>query len=222
VQVVIARSIQLRDVTISRVTDSKVRKNLKQYNTYSFATIFSANRTQPATPGVLFSSDIAPPAIFPVYSPGQATRARLAWRDIFEEGGMLFKMIAAATTACILIAAASVLYRLQKAKPIMMIDGPVFRFSETWCSGRSNRNALARLAFAKKFVWVAVTNSELHVSPHFPFSLMFLPGAFGLDHRVKGRQIIDVQQVYSRYSGWCTREISPCHGRRGKPRAMRN
>jgi hypothetical protein len=114
---------------------------------------------------------------------------------------MLFKMIAAATIACILVAAASVLYRLQKAKPIMMIDGRVFRFSETWCSGRSNRNALARLAIAKNFVWIAVTNSELHVSPHFPFSLMFLPEAFGLDHRVRGRQIMDVQQVSSRLLG---------------------
>lgn len=132
-------------------------------------------------------------------------------------------MIAAATIACILVAAASVLYRLQKAKPIMMIDAPGFRFSETWYSDRSNRNALARLAFAKNFVWAAVTNSELHVSPHFPFSLMFLPEAFGLDHRVKGRQnhgcsggILQITR------GWCTREISPCNGRRVKPRTMGN
>jgi hypothetical protein len=114
---------------------------------------------------------------------------------------MLFKMIVAATIACILVVAASILYRLQKAKPIMMIDAPAFRFSETWCSGRSNRNSLARLAFAKDFLWVAVTDTELHVSPHFPFSLMFLPEAFGLDHQVRGRQIMDVQQVSSKLFG---------------------
>lgn len=92
------------------------------------------------------------------------------------------------------IASGSVFYRLHKAKPIMrtVLSQPIF--SELWCSGQSDRNPLARLVVAKKFLWVIVTKSDLHVSPHFPFSLMFLPEALGLDHRVPGRSILDLRQ----------------------------
>jgi hypothetical protein len=114
---------------------------------------------------------------------------------------MLFKIIVTATIACILIAVASVVYRLQKTKPIMMIDAPEFRFSETWCSGRSDRNMLARLAVAKNILWVVVTKNELQVSPHFPFSVMFFPEVFGLDHRVPGKTITDVRETSSRSLG---------------------
>jgi hypothetical protein len=94
-----------------------------------------------------------------------------------------------------------VLYRLQKTKPIMRADFPQPRFSGLWCSGRSDRNALARVVFAKNILWVIITKNELHVSPHFPFSLMFLPEAFGLDHRVPGKNIIDVRETSSSLLG---------------------
>ena len=92
---------------------------------------------------------------------------------------------------------ASVLYRLQKTKPIMKAGFPQPRFSEVWCSGRSDRNTLARLLIAKNILWVMVTKDELHVSPHFPFSLMFFPEAFGLDHRVPGKNILHLREVSS-------------------------
>ena len=106
---------------------------------------------------------------------------------------MAFKIIGITALVLIGIATASIVYRLQKSKPIMKSEFSEPRFSEKWCSGRSDRNALARLAVAKNILWVTVTNKELHVSPHFPFSLMFLPEAFGLDHRIPGRTILDVQ-----------------------------
>jgi hypothetical protein len=130
---------------------------------------------------------------------GTSTPAGWAPAAIFL--AMLFKLILSATIAFIGITTGSVVYRLQKTKPIMMIDVPERRFSETWCSGRSDRNALARLATAKNILWVTVTNNELHVSPHFPFSLMFLPEAFGLDHRIPGRTIMDVREASSRSLG---------------------
>jgi hypothetical protein len=75
------------------------------------------------------------------------------------------------------------------------------RFSEAWCSGWSDRNALARLFVAKNFLWVIVTKDDLQVSPHFPFSLMFLPEVFGLDHRIPGKSIMDVRETSSAWLG---------------------
>jgi hypothetical protein len=109
---------------------------------------------------------------------------------------MPFKILVIATIG-VGIVTSSVLYRLQKTKPIMKSDFPEPRFTETWCSGWSDRNVLARLAVAKNILWVVVTKDELHVSPHFPFSLMFLPEAFGLDHRVPGKTIMDVRETSS-------------------------
>jgi hypothetical protein len=94
-----------------------------------------------------------------------------------------------------MIAISSVLYRLVKAKPLLQPDFPDSRFTETWCSGQSDRNSLARLVGAKNFLWITVTKDHVHVSPHSPFNLMFLPEAFGWDHRVPGKTIIDVREV---------------------------
>jgi hypothetical protein len=89
----------------------------------------------------------------------------------------------------------SVLYRLSKAKPLLKPDFLDSRFSTTWCSGRSDRNILARLTGAKNLLWIIVTRDHLHVSPHFPFNLMFLPEAFGWDHRIPGKTIMDVHET---------------------------
>ena len=93
------------------------------------------------------------------------------------------------------LAVSSVLYRLSKAKPLLKPDFPYARFTETWSSGRSDRNMLARLAAAKNLLWIVVTRDHLHVSPHFPFNLMFLPEAFGWDHRIPGKTIMDVRET---------------------------
>jgi hypothetical protein len=99
-----------------------------------------------------------------------------------------------AAVMIIAITTGSIVYRLQRSKPIMKTEFRESRFSETWCSGQSDRNMLARLPIAKNILWVTVTKNELHVSPHFPFSLMFFPEAFGLDHRVPGRAIVEVRE----------------------------
>lgn len=93
------------------------------------------------------------------------------------------------------LAASSILYRLSKVKPLLKPDFPDSRFSETWSSGQSSRNFLARLAGAKSFLWIIVTKDHLHASPHFPLNLMFLPEAFGWDHRVPGKTILDVRET---------------------------
>ena len=110
---------------------------------------------------------------------------------------MPFKITMFAAVVLIGITVGSIIYRLQKSKPIMKSEFREPRFSETWCSGQSDRNVLARLGIAKNILWVVVTKDELHVSPHFPFSLMFFPEAFGLDHRVPGRAIMEVRNKSS-------------------------
>jgi hypothetical protein len=93
------------------------------------------------------------------------------------------------------LATGSVLYRLYKTKPLFKPSFPDRLFIATWSSGRSDRNFLARLAGAKNFLWIIVTKDHLYVSPHFPFNLMFLPEAFGWDHRVPGKTIMELRQV---------------------------
>jgi hypothetical protein len=116
-------------------------------------------------------------------------------------GMMLSRVFGFVMVAFLALATGSVLYRLQKTKPIMKPDFPDPRFSEAWCSGRSDRNVLARLFVAKNFLWVVVTKDYLQVSPHFPFSLLFLPEAFGLDHRIPGKTILDVRETSSAVLG---------------------
>jgi hypothetical protein len=91
------------------------------------------------------------------------------------------------------LAAASIFYRMHKAKPILRPEFSAPRFAETWCSGRSDRSSLARLAGAQNILWVAVTKDTLHAGPHFPFNLMFFAEAFGWDHRVPVHTIISIR-----------------------------
>src|SRR5262245_40466097 len=96
----------------------------------------------------------------------------------------------------LVLGACSVLYRLSKEKPFLKPDFLDSRFNTSWRSGRSDRNILARLTEAKSLLWIIVTRDHLHVSPHFPFNLMFLPEAFGWDHRIPGKTIMDVRETH--------------------------
>lgn len=111
------------------------------------------------------------------------------------------KIISFALMALLGITAGSIAYRLQKSKPILRPEFLSARFTETGCTGRSDRNVLARLLIAKSILWVAVTKDELHVGPLFPFNLMFFPEAFGLDHRVPGKAILQVREIFSTPQG---------------------
>ena len=95
----------------------------------------------------------------------------------------------------LILGASSVLYRLSKEKPLLKPDFLDSLFNTSWRSGQSDRNILARLIEAKSLLWIIVTRDHLHVSPHFPFNLMFLPEAFGWDHRIPGKTILDVRET---------------------------
>ena len=98
-------------------------------------------------------------------------------------------------TLLLILAVSSVLYRWSNAKPLLQPEFLDARFKATWSSGRSDRNILAQRIGARTLLWIIVTKDHLHVSPHFPFNLMFLPEAFGWDHRIPGKTIVDVRKI---------------------------
>jgi hypothetical protein len=108
---------------------------------------------------------------------------------------MIWRLAMAGVILLGTLTAASIFYRMHRAKPILRPEFSAPRFAESWCSGRSDRSSLARLAGARNILWVAVTKDTLHASPHFPFNLMFFAEAFGWDHRVPVRTIITVRAL---------------------------
>ncbi len=111
-----------------------------------------------------------------------------------RRASLILKIKTIAALLCFALIAGSFFYRTQKSKPILRPQFSQVRFEETWCSGRSDRSFLSRMVAARHLLWVAVTKDALHVSPHVPFNLMFFAEAFGWDHRVPGRTIVDIRE----------------------------
>jgi hypothetical protein len=93
-------------------------------------------------------------------------------------------VVAVAAGCVVLVALASIVYRLRGGKPLFKPDFGQPLFAETWRSGRSLRNAMTRIGGARNCLWVAVTGDALHVAPHFPFNLLFLPEIYALEHTI--------------------------------------
>jgi hypothetical protein len=84
---------------------------------------------------------------------------------------------------------ASAIARLARRKPIFASPLSDSLFSENRASGRSLKNTFTRIGGARNALLVCVSKQELLIAPHFPFSLMFLPEVFDLEHRVKLSQV---------------------------------
>ena len=106
-------------------------------------------------------------------------------------------MFAISMAWVLLVVSASVVFRLRRGKYLLRPQIPDAIFAETWRSGRSLRNAMTRLGGASGCLWVTVTSDELHVGAHFPFTLMFLPESYGLEHRIEVGRIRAVERVRS-------------------------
>lgn len=65
-------------------------------------------------------------------------------------------------------------------------------FEEHWTSGNSHKSLFTRLGGADHCLCVTVTDDELWVAPHFPFSAF--AAKFDLDHRVHRDTITSVEQ----------------------------
>ncbi|MDQ0252171.1 hypothetical protein J2W22_004259 [Sphingomonas kyeonggiensis] len=82
----------------------------------------------------------------------------------------------------ILAIAASVVLRRRRGKPIVPRTPPNALFSERGCSGRSLDTPWGRIGGARNCLMVVLTPERLVITPMFPFTLLFLPEIYGLDH----------------------------------------
>jgi len=80
--------------------------------------------------------------------------------------------------------AASVAYRFVARKGIFASPQPAAAFAERWASGRFGTGLISRLSTARNCLQVQVTARELIVTPHFPFTLGFMPEIYDLDQRI--------------------------------------
>lgn len=109
---------------------------------------------------------------------------------------MFFRIVSIAIVIVCLLAAGSLYFRTHRGKPILQPNFVELRFFETWRAGQSDRRLLGRwMADAAPVLWVAVTRNSLEVGPHFPFNLLFAAEAFGWDHSVPGRSIMEIGET---------------------------
>jgi hypothetical protein len=80
--------------------------------------------------------------------------------------------------------AASVVFRLNRGKPLWPSAPRNSRFVERWASGSCLDTLWGRLGGARNCLLVTLSDTELYVSPQFPFNLMFLPEIYGLEDRI--------------------------------------
>lgn len=75
----------------------------------------------------------------------------------------------------------SIVFRLNRGKPVYTKapEGAVYK--ENWGSGRSLDTIWGRIGGANNCLIIAVTRDVLVVTPHFPFNLGFLPEIYGLE-----------------------------------------
>ena len=83
--------------------------------------------------------------------------------------------------ALFLWVALSITYRRMSGKPLVASARPGSVFAERWMSARIGTGLLARLGTARNCMHVQVTGSDLHLHPHFPFTIGFMPEIYGLD-----------------------------------------
>lgn len=113
---------------------------------------------------------------------------------------------------------ASLLYRRLHGKPLFATRPQNARFVERWVSGSGDATWLARLGGASNCLRVALTPTHLEVLPHFPFTLVFLPEMFDLEHRIALDRIVKVEPQH-----WFKRLSTAVHWRdqAGRNRVLR-
>ncbi|MEQ1726456.1 MAG: hypothetical protein ABL882_11080 [Sphingopyxis sp.] len=75
----------------------------------------------------------------------------------------------------------SIVFRLNRGKPIFPKRPDGALFYEGWASGRSLATLWGRIGGARNCLMITVTPKELIVTPRFPFNLMFLPEIYGME-----------------------------------------
>ncbi|MCI0423025.1 MAG: hypothetical protein L0387_12425 [Acidobacteria bacterium] len=108
----------------------------------------------------------------------------------------VYTILLAAIVAVASLVLLSVAYRLSRGKPILTPEFRNVHFLESWRSGRASHTYFSVIAAGlRNCLWIAVTQDELIVGPHFPFSLLFIPEILHLDYRVPGKRITATEEV---------------------------
>jgi hypothetical protein len=90
---------------------------------------------------------------------------------------------------------ASVVFRLSRGKPLWP-SGPLnSRFVERWASGNCLDTLWGRLGGARNCLLVTLSDTELYISPQFPFNLMFLPEIYGLEVRIPYNRLRNCEAI---------------------------
>lgn len=95
---------------------------------------------------------------------------------------------------------ASVVWRLVSGRGLFARPRSAALFVERWASGRSGTGPVARLATARNCLQVQLTADELVITPHFPFTLGFMPELYDFDKRVRLDAIVRVQRLGGRFA----------------------
>ncbi|HAJ04276.1 MULTISPECIES: hypothetical protein [unclassified Brevundimonas] len=91
------------------------------------------------------------------------------------------------------IVTASAVFRRQRGKRIFATSPDSCIFEENRTSGRE-LGGIRALGGASNALKVCVTRDTLYVMPCFPFSLMFMPEIWGLDHEIKLRRVRTIEE----------------------------
>ena len=73
-------------------------------------------------------------------------------------------------------------------------------FVERWASARAGNGPIARLATARNCLQVQLTATELVVTPHFPFTLGFMPELYDYDKRIALDSVMHASHLGGRRS----------------------
>ena len=93
----------------------------------------------------------------------------------------------------LLVVLASIIFRLNRGKPIAPKSPANALFAERRASGGSGFGG------ASNCLLVFVTHTELAVTPTFPFTLMFVPEFYGLEATLSPHQIADAIIIRRRW-----------------------
>lgn len=102
-------------------------------------------------------------------------------------------LLTVSVAATVLAVLASVAYRTLKGKQYPSTPAQDVRFTEKWVSGASHKNLLTKIGGARNCLSVTLSSSALFVRPMFPFSLMFLPEVYDLEHFIPRSKIRRVE-----------------------------
>lgn len=93
----------------------------------------------------------------------------------------------------LIIIFASIIFRKVNGKPIFQPDVEDTIYEDKWISGYSF-NIFQVIGGARNCLWIKITQEDVKIGPHFPFSLFFLPEIWGCEWQFKKRDLVKIEE----------------------------